>query len=331
MTTPVQDEAPLSEPLRGPNGRLPRALGVIRGGLSRIDTALLAPGSAHRLVLVHTLVACVIGLRLATRDWTLIAERPRILTANLTVMSWWPGPTPAGVLVTLQVVGLLGVVLVLSRRYPRLGFALAWTAYLVLTALWGSSGKVMHNDVLTVLVGAVLLASAPPPARHPAPSTGRGLVGIGGPDRWTKLRTVGCGWPPRAALAVIGTVYLMTGVQKVRGSGIDWVLSGNMQWVLRQGTSPFGPELTALVADHLWLTQLLAGGALALELTAPIWLAIRLTRIPFAISVAFMHGSIWVCLGLEYWAWVLTVAAVVAGTSYRIRFRARRRSRPATV
>lgn len=305
-------------------------LDVVRDARARIDAALLAPGPAHRLIRVHTLVALAIGLRLVTRDWTLISERPRILTANLTVMSWWPGPTPAAVLVTLQVIGLIGVVLVLTRRYPRLGFAIAWTAYLVLTALWGSSGKVMHNDVLTVLVGAVLLASAPP-ARRPDSPTLRSLVGIGRPESRIPNNlehAVAWGWPPRAALAVVGTVYLLTGVQKLRGSGVGWVFSENMQWVLRQGSSPFGPELTALVADHLWLTQLLAGGALALELTAPIWLAIRLTRIPFAIAVALMHGSIWVCLGLDYSAWVLTVAAVVAGTAAPIRLRVRRRSRP---
>lgn len=323
-----REEAMPADPPREPPApsRLTRVLDAVRDLPTRVDAALLAPGPAGRLVLVHALVASVIGLRLATRDWTLIAARPRVLTANLTVVSWWPGPTPAAALVTLQVVGLLGVVLVLARRRPRLGFAIAWTAYLVLTALWGSSGKVMHNDVLTVLVGAVLLPAAPP--GRPLPVSR--LVGIGRPERQIPTNLGhGTGWPPRAALAVVGTVYLLTGVQKIRGSGLDWVLSENMQWVLRQGTSPFGPELTALVADHLWVTQLLAGGALALELTAPIWLAIRWARIPFAVAVAFMHGSIWVCLGLDYSAWVLTVAAVVAGASYPIRFRARRRSRRA--
>lgn len=88
-----------------------------------------------------------------------------------------------------------------------------------------------------------------------------------------------------------------------------------------------GPALTALVADQLWLTQLLAGGALALELTAPIWPAVRLTRVPFALAAAVMHGSIWVFLGLDYSTLELTVAAVVAGTAAPVRNLARRRSR----
>jgi hypothetical protein len=54
----------------------------------------------------------------------------------------------------------------------------------------------------------------------------------------------------------------------------------------------------------------LAGGALLLELTAPLWLAVRRTRLLFVLSVTLMHGSIWLFIGLDYWAWPMTVAAV---------------------
>ncbi|GIJ00207.1 hypothetical protein CLV28_1923 [Sediminihabitans luteus] len=263
---------------------------IVRG----VDRALLAAGEASRLVEVRTLVALVIGLRLATRDWTLVADRPAVLTSNLTVMSWLPAPLPASVLVALQVAGLAAVALVVAGRAPRAGFVVAWSAYLVLTALWGSSGKVMHNDVLTVLVGLVLVLGPVPPRR------GTGRV----PDdaRW--------GWPPRAALAVIAVVYLFCGVQKLRVSGISWVTSDNMRWVMLQGTSPFGDGFTHAVANLPLLPSLLAAGALLLELSAPVWLAVRVARIPFAVSVAVMHTSIWAFLGLDYSAWVLTVAAV---------------------
>ncbi|MCM0640743.1 hypothetical protein [Cellulomonas wangsupingiae] len=264
-----------------------------RGVLARVDARLVAPGPAFRLLEVHTLLALVIGLRLATRDWTLIAHRPAELTFRGTVLGWFPAPVPSWALVALQVAGIVGVTLVVARRRPRAGFALAWAAYTVLAGLWGSSGKVLHNDVLTVTVGAALLLAHVPGRTVPR-----------------RDERVAWGWPPRAALAVVATVYLLTGVQKVRHSGLEWVLSDNMAWVLRRGTSPFGEGLTLLVADQPWLTQALAGGALCLELAAPVLLALRVTRIPFALAVAAMHGSIWVFLGLDYWAWVLTVAAV---------------------
>ncbi|MBD7949538.1 hypothetical protein [Oerskovia rustica] len=267
-----------------------------------VDRALVAPGPAHRLLEVRTLLALVIGLRLATRDWTRIADRPAALTDHGTVMGWLLLAPPAWLLVVVQCAGLLGVALVVARRSGRAGFVLAWCAYTALAALWGSSGKVLHPDVLTVTVGFVLLLAADPPQALPA--TGRS-------PHW--------GWPPRAALAALATVYFLTGAQKLRHSGTGWVFSDNMSWVLRQGGSgsPFGEAWVHAVADQPWLTQALAGGALVLELTAPVWLAIRVTRVPFVLAVAAMHGSIWAFLGLDYSAWVLTAAAVAVPMALR--------------
>jgi len=272
--------------------------GAARRLVDRADAALTAPGPWYRLLEVHTLVALVIGLRLAVRDWTRIADRPAILTQHWTVVGWYPGAPPAWLLVTLQVVGLLGVVLVLARYRGRVGFVVAWVAYVTLCAWWGSSGKVMHNDVLTVTVAFPLLFSRPP---------ARGETGS----------SVRFGWPPRAALAVLATVYLLTGLQKLRHSGLHWVFSDNMTWILRQGAVDRAGDLAAFVADHPWLAQGLAGGALALELTAPVWLAIRQTRWLFAVAALIMHTSIWWLLGIDYSAWVLTVAAVAIPMSLR--------------
>lgn len=279
-------------------GQVRRRLGPPRSWARRVDAALVAPGPGYRLVEVQTLLSLLIALRLLGRDWTRIADRPAELTGGLTVVSWLP-PLPAAALVVLQVLGVAGVAAVVSRRLPRAGYAVAWSCYTVLTALWGESGKVMHNDVLTVTVGAVLLFASVP---------GRGRTGDWSP-RW--------GWPPRAALAVLATVYWLTGAQKLRHSGPEWVFSDNMAWVLRQGAVGHGSQVAHWVADHLVVSQLLAGGALALELTAPLWLAIRRTRALFAVAVLLMHTSIWWFLGLDYSAWVLTAAAVAVPMSLR--------------
>lgn len=265
----------------------------------RLDTALLAPGSAGRLRAVHTAVALVLGLRLATRDWSQIADRPAVLTEHAFAVAWLPASVPPVALTAVQVLGLCGVLLVVARYRARLGFVVAWIALTVLAGLWGSSGKVMHNDVLLLTVGFVLLFASVPDRRTPDAE-----------------RAVRWGWPPRAALAVLATVYFLTGAQKLRHSGLGWVFSDNMSWVLRQGSSPFGGDLTGAVADQVWLTQLLAGGALCLELAAPLLLAVRQTRILYAAAVLAMHTSIWAFLGLDYWAWVLTVAAVAVPTGW---------------
>jgi hypothetical protein len=264
------------------------------GAVRRLDARLVAPGPAWRLRWVHALLAALIGWRLLTRDWTVIAERPHALRFRLNAVGWVPD-LPAWALVTLQVVGIVAAVLAVARVRPRLAFAVAWSAYTVLCGLWGSSGKFMHNDVLTVTVAAVLLFAVIP-----------------GRDVPPRERSVRWGWPPRAALAAVGVVYFLTGVQKLRHSGLEWAFGDNMTWVLLQGRggSPLGADVVAAIAGTPVLPQLLATGALALELTAPLLVLVRWTRLPFAVSVALMHTSIWACLGLDYSAWVLTVAAV---------------------
>lgn len=64
-------------------------------------------------------------------------------------------------------------------------------------------------------------------------------------------------------------------------------------------------------------------GQLALELLAPIFLAVRVGRVFFAVAVAVMHGSIWMFLGLDYSAWVLTVAAVAIPMGWSVFARTR--------
>lgn len=284
--------------------------------LRRLDAALVAPGPGGRLLTLQTLLALLFGLRLATRDWTLIAHRPPELTQHLWLLGWLPGPVPAPVLTALQVAGLAGVALVLTRRAPRAGFALAWGALLVLAGLWGASGKFTHNDLLGLTVAFPLLF-----ARMPDDLGDR----FGDPhEHSAEDRDPAWGWPPRAALGVLGTVYFLTGAQKLGNGGADWVLGDSMAWILRQGTSPFGPWLTHLVADAPVLPNLLAGGALALELSAPLWLAWRPARLPFAAAVTLMHCSIWAFLGLDYSAWALTAWAVALATGILPRWSAAR-------
>lgn len=270
----------------------------IRAVARNLDAAVVSPGPATVLIRLQIFLTCVIGLRLATRDWTLISERPAELTYKLWLLGWLPAPFPPGLVDAIQVAGLAGVALVLTRTRPRLGYALAWSAYFLLAGLWGASGKFMHNDILTITVGVVLLFAHVPAA-----------VGTD-----SGKRRIAWGWPPRAALAVLGTVYFLTGVQKLRHSGLAWVFSDNMAWVLRQRPSQFGDDLTRFTADTPFLPQLLAGGALLLELGAPILLYFAATRLWFAVGVTAMHTSIWVYLGLDYSAWVLTAWAVVLAT-----------------
>lgn len=286
----------------------PRALTAAGRAASlarRLDTALVAPGRPGPVVLVQVGLALVMALRLLAHDWTLVADRPAELTYRLWTFGWLPHLPPAA-LVAIQVAGLLGAALVLARRMPRLGFTVSWLSLLVLAGLWGASGKFHHNDVLLLTAAfPVLFARVPGRGyrrRQPLPTGQR--------------REVAWGWPPRAALVVVACVYFLTGLQKLRHSGLSWVFSDNMSWVLLQGagSSPISSDLVRRVAEAPVLPQLLAGGALALELGAPLLLLWRPTRLVFAAAVTAMHVSIWACLGLDYSPWWLTVWVVTIAT-----------------
>lgn len=286
----------------------------------RFDAAVVAPGRLGPLVLLQVGLALVMALRLLAHDWTLVADRPAELTYRLWTLGWLPH-LPGPVLVAIQATGLAGVLLVVLRRAPRLGFVVAWLALLVLAGLWGASGKFHHNDVLLLTAAfPVLFARLPDRVSRrtrpgpPEPPGLPGLPGLPGPDG--ARHDVDWGWPPRAALAVVACVYFLTGLQKLLHSGPAWVFSDNMSWVLRQGaeSSPVGPELVRALAEMPVLPQLLAGGALALELGAPLLLLWRPTRLVFAAAVTAMHLSIWACLGLDYSTWWLTVWAVTLAT-----------------
>lgn len=259
-----------------------------------MDAALVAPGPVGRFLAVRTSLALVIGVRLALRRWWTAAEVPDSLYVPAFAVRWVPAVPPAGVLVLAQGIGLAAAGLVVARRSPRLAFATAWIALLVLGGFWSSTGKVMHNDLLLLLTSVpFLFARSPRPGEDPL--------------------HIAWGWPPRVALAVVGAIYAISGAQKVGHSGLAWITSDNMSWILwlgAQGTRSPQPDLARWVADHGAVARAMAGGALAVELSAPFLLARRRTRPAFVVIAAALHVGIWVTLGLDYYGWILTVAAV---------------------
>jgi len=108
-------------------------------------------------------------------------------------------------------------------------------------------------------------------------------------------------------------VYFLAGVQKLRHSGLDWVFSDNMRWVLYAGAASGRAPTTVIaraIADQVWLATFTAGCILAFELSAPLWLASRRGRLWFLAGAVALHVGTWLTLGLDYWAWILTVAVL---------------------
>jgi len=97
-------------------------------------------------------------------------------------------------------------------------------------------------------------------------------------------------WPVRAVWLMFALIFFAAGVSKLRHSGLEWIFSDNMAILLLkaqfEGKSavPWG----FFLAQHQWLTQLVAAAAIAVEVGYPLALFSRRARwilVPGAFSM----------------------------------------------
>jgi hypothetical protein len=262
-----------------------------------LDRWLFAPGTNHRAAIVRRGLAITIALRAALGPFRELAGQPASLFRPPPLLTWLPSMPPAGVLFAVQALAVIAAVCVLADRRPAVAFAVGWASLLFLAGCKDSLGKILHNDVLLLLTCVpVLLVPAAARVRD-------------------RTRTSRAGVPVRAAMVVIALAYFTAGVEKLAVSGLSWVTSDNMRWVMYQAASSermWFRSFPIFVADRAWLSHLVAAGILVTELSAPLILVSRRFRTVFVGLAVALHLGTWLTLGLDYWAWILTVAVVLA-------------------
>lgn len=259
---------------------------------ARVEDVLFGPEPGRRLLFVHAGLAALIGLRVALGSYRQLADTPDALFEAVPVLGWAPGMPPAWLFVAIQVVGVVAAVAAVVRWKPRVGFALAWLCYLVLAGFRGSRGKVLHNDLL-LLWTAVPFLLAPVSARWS--------------DREPRRST---GWPLRSAMAIAALVYFLAGYHKVRRSGLDWAIGDNVRYVMLWGPSVGAAQWDAMatwIGEHLWAAKATGAFILAFEVTFPVVLLKRALQPLYALVAVALHVTTWLFLGLDYWAWAVTV------------------------
>jgi len=259
------------------------------------DRRLFAAGSVRRGAAVRIGLAIGLGLRLATRPHARLADVPDVLFQPPPFLWFLDGMPPRTVLIALQLVGATAAVLVVVGRRSQVSFAVAWICLLGVAGLRDSLGKVMHNDVLLLLACVPFLLM---------PATSR--VSSPGHDRRH-------GWPVRTSMLLICGGYFMAGYAKIVHTGIEWVIGDNMRWVLFSAAAGDRPPTAAValaIAERPWLAHLTAASILGFELLSPLALVLRRLRPPFILGAMALHFGTWLTLGLDYWGWALTVAAV---------------------
>jgi hypothetical protein len=260
-----------------------------------LDDLLWGPETAARLVVVHAGLSALIGLRIVLGSYRQLADTPAALVDPVPFLGWLQRMPSAEVFVAIQIVGGLAALAAVLRRRPRLAFAVAWVCYLVLAGLRGSRGKVLHNDLLLLWASApFLLAPAVVDVR----------------DRVARRRY---GWPIRTAMVITALVYFFAGYHKLRRSGPSWVYGDNMQYVLLWGPSVGQAQwegMASWVGEHIWAARASGAFILGLEITFPVVLVVRRLQVWYALATVFLHVTTWWVLGLDYWAWAITVLLV---------------------
>jgi hypothetical protein len=254
---------------------------------------LFSAESELRLTAVITGLGALIGVQLAFFPWSELAQLPPALFRPVPVLFFLESMPPAGVIVALQVSGVVAAVLAALGWRRRSTLALAWLAYLVLAGLRASRGKIQHNDLL-LLIACVPFLLAPPTRWLQRAATGLSV-------RW--------GWPVHTALTFVAGAYCFTGLRKLINSGPAWVTSDNMRWILYAGANgkARAPEIALFIADRPWLAHLTAAGVMAFELAFPLLLLNRRAHPLLAASALAFHGLTWLTLGLDYWKYAFVV------------------------
>jgi hypothetical protein len=271
----------------------------------RLDDLLFGPEAPARLVAVQGLFLVLISVRTILSPYPKLAGAPAGLFKPATVVSWLDRMPPRGVIIAVQaVIVAAAIAWFLIGRNPqwrgpirRSTYAIAWLGFLFLAALRGSRGKIFHIELLLVWASLPLVF---------APGDGRWS------DRRPRRRS---GWAIRTAIAVMAVIYCMTGIWKLRNSGLDWVFSDNMKWALAWGRvrgerPPLG-DLGTFLAYHQWMTEVFAGFILAFECTFPLVVFFRRLR-PLYIAAAWLfHLGTMGLLGLDYLVWPCTVTILL--------------------
>lgn len=261
-----------------------------------LHEALWGPETGARLMVVHVGLSLLIGARIALGSYRQLAITPPALVDPVPLLGWLHRMPSARVFAALQVIGAVAALAAALRRRPRLAFAVAWVCYLVLSGLRGSRGKVLHNDLLLLWASApFLLAPVAVDTRDPTPRR-----------RY--------GWPVRCSIVIIALIYWFAGYHKLRRSGPSWAYGDNMRYVSLWGPSIGAsgwPGLATWVGDNIWLSRASGVFILGTELTFPVVIFVRPARVVYALAAVFLHVTTWLLLGLDYWAWAITVPLVL--------------------
>lgn len=282
---------------------------LLGGPMRVIEGFVFAPEDGRRLAAIRIGLFGLLAIRLATGgDYASVAGQPEELFDPVSIFHLLSSMPSPGLTSTLQVLGVIAAVLAACGVWPRASFPAAFALSVFLNLMLNATGKIVHNDVVLTLCLLPLLAS--PRAACAAWS----VSGLRRPGRDAGRPPLGraYGWPVRTAMVIVGLAYLFVGLQKLRYSGLDWVTTDNLRYVL-WASSDAGSSSNALalfVADRDWLAHLFAGMTIVVEVGFILCLPFARLRWLLVPAVIGLHVGIWLAMGLDYLPQALAVLIV---------------------
>ena len=195
----------------------------------------------------------------------------------------------SALLVLLQSVWKISLALSSIGLFTRISTISAFILGMYLLGLPNSFGKINHSDAIVVFVFGVMALSR----CGDSCSIDRLIWKARQRNDTSGQRPQVSGeytWPVRAVWVMFALIFFGAGLSKLRHSGLEWIFSDNMAILLLraqfEGKSvvPWG----FFLAQHQWLTQLMAAATVAIEVGYPLALFSRRARwllVPGAFSM----------------------------------------------
>ena len=249
----------------------------------RVEDWLLKPAPPERLALLRVAMSGFVTVYLAVNapEFARLGRAPTAAFEPVGLARLLGQPLgPTAIWGCFAVLLLLGIAATAGWRYRLTGPAFAvgvlgWASY------HSSWGQLLHFEHLFTIHLLVLAFS--PAADVLAADARRASSAESGPDSRYGPDSL-YGWPVRLlAIATVAT-YFLSGVAKLRHTGLAWFDPETLRNHIAYSASRVEliggptPPLARLVIERSWLLALMAAGGLAVELGAPVALAWRRVR-----------------------------------------------------
>jgi len=207
----------------------------------------------------------------------------------------------SALLVVLQSVWKISLALSCIGLFTRVSTASSFILGLYLLGLPHNFGKVNHSDALIVFIFGFMALSR----CGDSCSIDRLIWKARQRNDTSRQRPQVSGeytWPVRAVWVMFALIFFGAGLSKLRQSGLEWIFSDNMAILLlrAQFEGKSAVPWVFFLAQHQWLTQLMAAATVAIEVCYPLALFSRRARwilVPGAFS---MQTGISLVMGITF-------------------------------